>query len=112
MANGIVDARNEMDATRPLSKLPWSCERSLSGNTSVVRGPLERGCSEIIARCEKSANAKLIVHAVNCHADLLAALDRLVTLIQSDIDNGTAMACWHYQELEAARAAIARAKGV
>ena len=51
------------------------------------------------------AKAKALINAVNCHADLLAALQAIVAL-----DDGDKPDLWHFEkEFANARAAIARA---
>lgn len=56
---------------------------------------------------EKQANAALIVRAVNCHDELVAALEALL----HEVDRCDDAATWRLADVEAnARAALARAR--
>lgn len=71
-----------------------------------------------IDRAEQIANAEHIVRCVNAHDDMLAALERIAsdqTVFELDgADEGwdvESLASWHESNVNAARAAIAKAKG-
>ena len=78
-----------------LAECPWGKD----GDTDVADGDGTRDCTA----AEAQANAKLIVQAVNCHDDLLAACKRLIAA-EDDVRVSLTEA------LALARAAIAKAE--
>ena len=84
------------------------------------RPPAGEDNPRLIATCEPStrtmadweetfANATLIVRAVNCHADLLSALEDCVTELEAELENDPE-ATLIESVLVSARAAIAKAR--
>jgi len=59
----------------------------------------------------ESANADMIVRAVNCHADLLEALQNLIADLQDAGDDRNPETGEEYVACKAAREAIAKATG-
>ncbi len=71
----------------------------------------ERATAAGIYPVERDANAHFIVRAVNCHADLLAALERIAAAAGPFDDSHTPYWTINEDDITAARAAIARARG-
>lgn len=98
--------------------LPWSYHPICDAGTRIIAGkqgppvaympdPGDYGVGYIP---EHAANADLIVHAVNSHADLLAACKALVAAFEN-VDFHYPDDSWLGSEYEAAKAAIAKAEG-
>lgn len=104
-----------MSGPHPATARPWRLHPH--GIPYVNCG--ERGCSfgpVVLAGTveEMQANAELIVHAVNAHDDLVAALRAMVyeaTHLSPPEDDGSHWCRITKQTLDAARAALAKAEG-
>lgn len=93
--------------------LPWSVRRhepTINQHlVDIVSAPDDNGDTIQVAWMVDKANARLIVAAVNGHADLVAACNRVLCRLDTLIGLGDA------QSLDSAlslRAAIAKAEGV
>ncbi len=92
--------------------VPWTIQNA---NDNYTQYQIEAKGWGIIARVEdisneSHANAQFIVSACNCHEELLETLERL--LLECETNNDFAAECEgpEWDAMEAAKAAIAKAK--
>lgn len=93
---------------------PWQVVKNSMGDPVKIFAPYSLGH---VCNCDvrggdlatREANAAHIVHCVNTHDALVAALRGLIA--QHDRPHGFADEHWYARELEQARAALAAAEG-
>lgn len=89
---------------------PWAVS-SIAAKATYIRGTKPHICAEAFGPsvAEAEANASYIVHCVNTHAELVAALERLIPTADhlSGFGNETNI---HIEDIEFAKATLSRAK--
>ena len=116
MTAPVCECRGESRPAGSHTPTPWELH---PGDPSVIRAAVvgAQRCTAAVAvvryglrsNAEAEANAELIVRAVNCHADLLAALRRIVDIRNGPHEHKALGKC---QEMyEVAFAAVAKAEG-
>lgn len=105
--------------TRPAhTALPWTVERYGDGDSLVIHSDeVHRVCfmatpGKLGSQAVIEANAALIVRAVNCHDELVKALEAILAKHKGLFgDPPHELAGCDLQDIERAYAALARAKG-
>jgi hypothetical protein len=96
--------------SRETKHTPWETSSNAQGDWDIC----EAGGGDMVADLKGCPNAeehaRLIVRAVNTHADLMAAAEAVLPILES-MDIGREEGDDPIPELEALRAAIAKAKG-